>query len=197
MSEKGESTHDEIFSEVESVQGLDLESNSDSSDDEGFINSVKKAADIQKQQKLEEEFDETRKNEETTSIVNNTGKDQNGDDDHSPIEKENGEEIEEEEDKEEEKEEEEETEEEEHSKDEENENDSGEENHEEPLDQKSEEKSLDISSNHIEKDPQKKLKNTFLIVPKRILSWSLQNQPRPLLELFLHRFLQETKKMQA
>ncbi|CAI8494419.1 unnamed protein product [Hanseniaspora opuntiae] len=157
MSEKGESTHDEIFSEVESVQGLDLESNSDSSDDEGFINSVKKAADIQKQQKLEEEFDETRKNEETTSIVNNTGKDQNGDDDHSPIEKENGEEIEEEEDKEEEKEEEEETEEEEHSKDEENENDSGEENHEEPLDQKSEEKSLDISSNHIEKDPSEEI----------------------------------------
>lgn len=123
MSKKSENTHEESFSEVESVQGLDLESDSNRSDDESFINSVKKAADIQKQQKLEEDSKEFKDYGEEISTIKKSGIGQNDVDDHSLSEKEKSEESEKDDEK-----------------------------HQVPLDQKKEEKLDEISNNPMEND---------------------------------------------
>ena len=58
MSDNERSTLEEFYSEDESIQGLNLNSDSDVSDDDNFISSIKKVSDNQKQQRIEEELGE-------------------------------------------------------------------------------------------------------------------------------------------
>lgn len=58
MSDNERSTLEEFYSEDESIQGLNLNSDSDESDDDNFISSIKKVSDNQKQQRIEEELGE-------------------------------------------------------------------------------------------------------------------------------------------